>query len=278
MKVSVIIPCYNQAVYLPDALESVRRQSYRDWECLIINDGSTDNTADIASYYQDMDRRFSHIQQVNGGLSNARNTGLGRAVGQFIQLLDADDLLERDKLRLAVDTYLSETLTDKVIVYSGMRYFEHLSPGELRVLGRDDFVAHIELRQEDCPESQQQVLRARNPFVISAPLYPAGLFSAAGCFDESLGALEDWDFHLRCIAAGYLFHYIYANDARTLIRLHDSSMMRNQKLLDDNFYKLIHKHNLREIIVPVKESKLKIFARAFTPPILAKVIKKIIKL
>jgi glycosyltransferase involved in cell wall biosynthesis len=100
--VSVIIPCYNYGRYLGDALDSIAAQTYSHWECLVVDDGSTDNTSDVGMQYAEKDSRFSYIYQQNGGVSSARNTALNKAKGKYIQLLDADDMLEPDKLQLQV--------------------------------------------------------------------------------------------------------------------------------------------------------------------------------
>lgn len=95
--VSVIIPCYNQDKYLPDALGSVLAQTYSHWECIIINDGSPDNTEGVARAWILMDPRFKYSKKENGGLGSARNAGLRFARGKYIQFLDADDVIHPDK-------------------------------------------------------------------------------------------------------------------------------------------------------------------------------------
>ena len=90
-KVSVIVPCYNQAQFLDEALMSVLNQSYANWECLIINDGSPDNTEDVALRWCNKDERFVYLKKENGGLCAARNMGIEKATGEFILPLDADD-------------------------------------------------------------------------------------------------------------------------------------------------------------------------------------------
>lgn len=89
--VSVIIPCYKQAQYLDEALQSVFNQTYANWECIIVNDGSPDNTAEVANWWLEKDRRFRYLIQENAGLSSARNSGIDYATGEFILPLDADD-------------------------------------------------------------------------------------------------------------------------------------------------------------------------------------------
>jgi len=249
--ISIIIPCYNQGCFLEQTLNSVSRQLYQNWECIIIDDGSADNTREITQNYVLNDERFKYVYQTNGGLSNARNAGISVAKGNYIQLLDADDLIEPKKLTSSIDLYESGNLSDKTVVYSSMRYFEDAHSEILKIMGRNNFVAHVELTEDDCIDIQKEVIVHRNPFVISAPLYPSQLFIEVGNFDENLTALEDWDFHIRCNASGYKFHHFYDSQSRTLIRLHNSSMMRNQHLLDENFNKVKFKHNLINIIPAV---------------------------
>ncbi len=95
--ISIIVPCYNQAQYLSEALQSVLNQTYINWECIIVNDGSPDDTAVVAQEWVAKDFRFKYIYKENGGLSSARNAGLDEAVGIYVQFLDADDVLESSK-------------------------------------------------------------------------------------------------------------------------------------------------------------------------------------
>jgi len=100
--VSVIIPCYNQAQYLPDALNSIFEQSYTNWECIIVNDGSPDNTEEVAHHWIEKDNRFLYLKKENGGLSSARNEGLRIAKGDYIQFLDADDIIHSEKFEIQI--------------------------------------------------------------------------------------------------------------------------------------------------------------------------------
>ena len=100
-KVSVIVTCYNLARYLPDALESVRAQTLTDWECIVVDDCSTDNTKDVVMSFYDRDRRiFYQNTQQNRGLSGARNFGFEVANGRYILHLDADDVLAPNALEV----------------------------------------------------------------------------------------------------------------------------------------------------------------------------------
>lgn len=90
--VSIITPCYNGEKYISETIESVIAQTYPNWEMIIIDDGSKDNSLKIALEYAQKDNRISVFQQSNGGSASARNNGIRRSNGQYIALLDADDL------------------------------------------------------------------------------------------------------------------------------------------------------------------------------------------
>jgi glycosyltransferase involved in cell wall biosynthesis len=104
-KVSIIVPCYNQAHYLDESLQSVLEQSYDNWECIIVNDGSPDDTEIVSKSWLDKDSRFKYVYQENGGLSSARNFGILQAKGEFILPLDADDKISTNYVLLAVQSF-----------------------------------------------------------------------------------------------------------------------------------------------------------------------------
>ena len=99
--ISVIVPCYNQAQYLDECLQSVLDQTYPNWECIIVNDGSPDHTEEVAQNWVAKDVRFKYFYKENGGLSSARNYGIERAEGEWILPLDADDYISNNYLELA---------------------------------------------------------------------------------------------------------------------------------------------------------------------------------
>lgn len=101
--VSIIIPCYNQGEFLDKTLKSVLNQTYTNWECIIVNDGSSDDNEEIAEKWTAKDNRFIYLKKENGGVSSARNLGIEKAKGNFIQFLDADDLLADDKIAISID-------------------------------------------------------------------------------------------------------------------------------------------------------------------------------
>lgn len=100
--VSIIIPCYNQVHFLPEALQSVLDQTYNHWECVIVDDGSPDNTEEIAANWIKKDSRFYYYKKKNEGVGTARNLGIQKAKGNFIQFLDADDVIALDKIAVSI--------------------------------------------------------------------------------------------------------------------------------------------------------------------------------
>lgn len=240
--ISVIVPCYNQARYLADALGSILAQTYPYWECIIVDDGSTDNTKDVAQEWVTKDNRFKYLKKDNGGLSSARNAGLKVAIGDYIQLLDADDILEKNKISHQIE-YLNNSDKKIDVFVSGYRYFQDSDGSrELLIFDRDNLLPEVVINKDDKKDLVKLFAR-KNPMVVSAPLYHCSVFQRIGNFDEDLGANEDWDFHFRCAANGIVFqHSGYSTDAKTLIRLHAQSMMTNRKRMIRNLWKFQQKH------------------------------------
>ena len=100
--ISIIIPAYNAEVYLKECLESIKNQSYSNFEVLIVDDGSLDNTSKISKQYEKEDNRFKYLYQDNAGPSVARNTGIKQSKGEYIWFVDADDWIEKDSLQVFV--------------------------------------------------------------------------------------------------------------------------------------------------------------------------------
>jgi len=182
IKISVIIPCYNQARYLPEAVESLVRQTYANWECIIVNDGSTDNTAEVANqliaHYPDRHIRF--IDKPHSGVSDTRNRGIEVATGEWILPLDSDDMFEPSFMQRAVDIVNREPRVD--IVFSNMQEFG-ASTGQWIP---DEY-------------SREHVMIADTmPY---ASLYRKALWHKVGGYNKPLSLIrqpEDWSFWISC--------------------------------------------------------------------------------
>src|SRR5438309_8460832 len=106
--VSIIIPCYNAEKYIGQTNESIFNQTYKNFEILVINDGSTDESMEIIKKYQQLDARIKYIDQSNKGVANARNKGIEESKGNIIAFLDADDAWEPENLEVKVKILLSD--------------------------------------------------------------------------------------------------------------------------------------------------------------------------
>jgi glycosyltransferase involved in cell wall biosynthesis len=99
-KISVIIPVYNAANYVGRCIESVQAQTYNDWQMILVDDGSKDNSWGVCQKYADMDKRIHVIHQENQGPGIARNTGIAKAYGDYVVFIDSDDYIEKDYFEL----------------------------------------------------------------------------------------------------------------------------------------------------------------------------------
>lgn len=104
-RISVIVTCFNQEAWIGQALASVQSQTAADWECIVVDDGSTDNSAGVITQICEQDSRFRLIRQSNTGVSGARNTGFAACRGQFLQFLDGDDWLNHQKFELQLQHF-----------------------------------------------------------------------------------------------------------------------------------------------------------------------------
>lgn len=121
-KISIIVPVYNCKKYLRQCLDSILSQTFKDWECLLIDDGSTDESGSICDEYARRDNRFAAYHKENGGLTSARNYGLERSVGEWIMHVDGDDWIEVDSIERLLQT-ARDTASD--MVFGDFRFSYH---------------------------------------------------------------------------------------------------------------------------------------------------------
>src|SRR5215217_942996 len=143
-RISVVVPIYNVEEYLPACLDSVARQTVDDFEVVMVNDGSTDRSAEIAGQYGRRDPRFRLVQQENAGLSAARNTGIEAATGEFLAFLDSDDVLPPNAYELllgALDRTGSDFATGNV--HRLTRWDSFQSPFLAKTFVRTELETHV---------------------------------------------------------------------------------------------------------------------------------------
>jgi glycosyltransferase involved in cell wall biosynthesis len=198
--VSVVIPCYNHSVFLKDAVQSIIDQTYNNWECLIIDDGSTDSTSEVTTKLMQLDSRIKYIHQDNKGLAAARNTGLSNAKGLYLQFLDADDLIHCHKLSEQILLMNDNVNID--VSYTNYQLFT----GEI----------------SETIEKQTSVCLGSNPLEdfmfrweqdLSIPIHAAvfrkrSLGVVDNLFNEDLKAKEDWVMWVKLALKGARFEFI----------------------------------------------------------------------
>ncbi|HJR08411.1 MAG TPA: glycosyltransferase [Pyrinomonadaceae bacterium] len=227
--VSVIIPCYGQAHFLDDAIRSVHAQSYRQFEIIVVDDGSPDNTAEVAARYDDGLVRL--IRQRNLGLATARNNGLRASAGDFIVFLDADDRLLPRALETGVNSLYAAP--ECAFVYGLCEFIDQ----EGSPIPTPPHVA--------VKENYHRAFLRDNPILSpGAAMFRRSIFSRVAGFDPSLSrGCEDLDLYLR-IAKEWPVH---CHGKTTLqYRKHRGSMSANRFRMLRASNKLFRKH-LREV-------------------------------
>ncbi len=232
MSISIVIPTYNGARYLAPTIESVLAQSVTDWELVIVDDGSQDDSAAIAQSYADADERICVVRQANGGIARARNRGLAetRDSNPYVMFLDHDDLWEPDTIEL-LHTTLEADL--KAVAAFGMERFvddadqpvekrnwsptrEGVVNGKLVVFPPGSPITYEVLAYENCIWSPGQVL------------YRRALVDRVGGFDPEAAPCDDWDLHIRLSLHG---HFACTDRVVLLSRQHDNNTSRNTDLM-----------------------------------------------
>lgn len=230
--VSIIVPAYNYGHFLAATLQNITAQVYDNWECIIVDDGSMDDTASVARVFTEQDKRFRYVHQQNQGLSAARNTGIRQSSGAYIQFLDADDLLHEHKLEIQL-AYL-EGHQDADIVYGDFLYFHTDRQGDkLKGRGSEE---HTEkhLLGSACGIEMAKRFCINNFIPVSAPLVRRSIIDKTGFFDTEYRSYEDWHYWFRCCLQGACFAYAPQQGTETYIRFGHASMMGNKKKMVAN--------------------------------------------
>lgn len=208
--VSVVIPCYNHARFLSDAISSVLAQTFQDYEIIVVDDGSSDDTSVVARQFGS---RVRYHRKPNGGLPAARNTGTELSRGKFILYLDADDRL----LPMALETgvaFLQERPTCAFV------------SGANQVLVGDEI--HFAAPKHVTGDHYQALLRRNYIQMPGCVLYRRNLVIAEGGFDCALKAVEDYDLYLRIARRYPVFHH---DKLVGTYRVHNANMSGNKSLM-----------------------------------------------
>lgn len=232
--VSIVIPTYNYGHLIAYTLSCLQNQQYANWEAIIIDDGSTDNTKAVVDKFTLEDSRFFYLHQVNSGVSIARNNGLNHVRGKYIQFLDADDLISKAKLQLQVDFLEKNPKVDLVNV--GTRYFHTDRPD---ILFSDLSLANTSSRKQVKGQGFELALKLikNNPIVILNPVFKQEILNTTKGFVEQMAYLEDWDLWFRFAINNFRFDHLDHPEALALVRAHSiSASQQDTKIKEGEGY------------------------------------------
>jgi glycosyltransferase involved in cell wall biosynthesis len=223
--VSVIMPAYNAAEWIQESIRSLQRQTLADWECLVIDDASSDATGHLAQSVHDERVRVIWLE-THAGLAAARNIGIRQARGRYIHMHDADDLVEPRKLENQAQFLDEHPEVDAV--YGDARYFDDGDPDSLRMglMSDHDWMPRLSGGRDVMLPAFLQ----GNLFPIPAVLVRKSIFDKLGLFNENLEFVghEDYELFLRWAEADVRFRYTALPDTRVLIRCHPASLSQNR--------------------------------------------------
>ena len=220
----IVVPMYNAASTVARTLDSVCAQTENSWRCVVVDDGSTDDSAEIARSFASRDARFKTVRQDNRGLSGARNTGIAQLAGEeFVLFLDADDEITPDALRTLVAAHDADD-GDHPIVCAGAEV-------------RDTEGRTLAVRRPDAPRLALRELLQMTLVLTHAQLFRASLFERFR-YDESCRLVEDYELYFRLAHAGVTWTCI--DDITALYRVSPKSLSRDADAMLNTTLKLLH--------------------------------------
>jgi teichuronic acid biosynthesis glycosyltransferase TuaG len=187
--VSILTPAYNAAAYLPETLNSALRQTMTDFEVLVVDDGSTDDTARIVEAFSARDDRIRLIRKANGGSATARNLGISQSRGEFLALLDSDDL------------WMPEFLASQLEILVHNPGIDIVSGNALNLGGPLDGQPYKPVGTAWHLVNLKQVLEVEDSVCIMS-VFRRSVIERAGLFDPTVWSNEDYEFWIRASRAG----------------------------------------------------------------------------
>ena len=232
--VSVITSCFNQAQYLPAALDSVLCQTYQNWECIIVNDGSRDDSEAVALSYCKKDKRFHYFYKENSGVCDTRNYAVAHSKGMYILPLDADDRIEKSYLEKSVAVLESD---DDVDVVYGRAMFFGAYNGEI-ILKPFDY----------------STLLLENVF-YSTVMFRRSRFESIGGYNVNMrNGWEDWELMISML-----------NESSKVVKLPEICFY--YRILPNSRERSISKQQKEELFLQIYENHKNVYDRYFPNPI-----------
>jgi len=239
-RVSVVIPAFNVSGYIQQTMDSLSKQSYQSFEALVVNDGSTDDTPEVVRSFCRADSRFRLLEKPNGGLSSARNYGIRHAQGEYIAMLDGDDMYEPEKLTTHVSV-LDKHSTVGVVYSASQAIRDDGQPTMMRLSGKP------------IAKDPLQAMLCKN-FIGhgSNSVFRHQIIDEVGDFDETLRSSEDSDFWLRIAATGH-WRFYRVSQALSLYRVRPLGLSFNVAQMQYSYEQVLEGARQRspEIVEPL---------------------------
>lgn len=232
--ISIIVPVYNAAIFLPRCLDCILQQTYTDFELLLIDDGSTDSSGEICDKYCMLDKRCKAVHQKNGGTAAARNTGLELAVGEYIAFVDNDDWIHPQYFEYLYNAINSGTYSLAMVLYKTVK-------DASVTVSNVEYITDTVYSSSLCTMLFDSVEESGIPYVfVWAKLYKRELLDGL-FFKDIIGEDIEFSFHINSkvqsavLVKGYLYYWIQ----------HSESQFRNQaperiNSSIDCYFKILH--------------------------------------
>jgi len=219
-KISIVMPSYNATEFISQTLKSALAQDYPNYEIVVVDDGSTDKTADLVlKFKRSYPKIIKYVYQENKGLAGARNCGIGNSSGQYFLFLDSDDLIEKNHL---------SSLMAKSKKFSGNKKIA-FSDTKLLLEGKVINKTYKQIAGFKEGQGPEELLHANTMPGIHSVLFPREVFGLADNFDQELIGAEDHDIYIRATLAGYRFYSTHLPTAIYRIRVGSMSFGRKQE-------------------------------------------------
>ena len=232
--VSIIIPTYNRADLIGETLDSIIGQTYQNWECIVVDDGSTDNTEEVLNHYIEKETRISYYKRQSNykpGGNGARNYGFDISKGEYINWFDSDDVMLPEKIEKQLNSLLKK---NKLISITEAYKFEN----------------HVDiiLEKHDVIYSEnffQDYFKQNLKILTQTPLVKKEIFKInnISLFDERLKAAQEWEFFCRIFYQVPLSEFDFINEVTVAIRHHANSITNNK-----NQTKIFEYYKARSIV------------------------------
>jgi glycosyltransferase involved in cell wall biosynthesis len=242
------MPAYNANRHISDAIHSVLHQTYSNWELIIVDDGSTDNTSETCRHYQKLDNRIHYYYQENKKQGKARNLGISKSNGDFLAFLDADDLWLPEKLEVSINEFKSG---DQDLLFTEAYIFSNKAD-------LDDVSLLRKMGVTSCSYQGKRGIASflyQNRIPLLTVVVKKEVLLNVGCFNDR-GVAEDYELWLNLLASGYTLRGI--DNPLSFYREHNFSTTANDKLAVDSVAMMLsdffeeHKDLKKEYRQPLK--------------------------